>query len=82
MVAMGSLSEVEVHPREIFRGAILAGAQAVILVHNHPSGDVSPSPEDLALTRRLKAAGELLGIPMLDHLIVAQDRHQSLIDMV
>jgi len=72
LVAMGSLTGVEVHPREVFRGAILAGAATIILVHNHPSGDTTPSPEDIALTQRLKAVGDLLGVPVLDHVIVAQ----------
>jgi DNA repair protein RadC len=70
MVAMGTLSEVSVHPRELFRGAILAGAAAVLMVHNHPSGDPSPSADDLAITRRMKECGDLLGIPVLDHVIV------------
>ena len=72
LVAMGGLTGVEVHPREVFRGAVLAGAAAVLLVHNHPSGDPTPSADDLALTARLKAAGDLLGVPVLDHIIVAQ----------
>ena len=72
VVAMGSMSSVEVHPREVFRGAMIAGAEAVILVHNHPSGDTTPSPDDIAITARLKAAGALLGVPVLDHVIMIQ----------
>ena len=72
LVAMGALAGVEVHPREVFRGAMIAGAVAVLLVHNHPSGSTEPSKDDLALTQRLKAAGELLGVPVLDHVIMAQ----------
>jgi DNA repair protein RadC len=58
-----------VHPRELFRPAVLAGAAAIVVTHNHPSGDPEPSAEDLALTRRLVAAGTLLGIELLDHVI-------------
>lgn len=72
MVGLGSLSSVEVHPREVFRGALIAGAQAIILVHNHPSGTTDPSNDDLAITQRLKEVGVLMGVPVLDHLIMAQ----------
>ena len=77
-VSRGHLSSALVHPREVFKGAILANAAAVVLVHNHPSGDVEPSVEDRELTRRLMRAGELLGIPVLDHVIVAASGHCSL----
>ncbi len=69
-IARGSVNSVDVHPRELFRGAIMAGAVAVILAHNHPSGDSTPSASDWALTQRMKAAGILLGIPVLDHVIL------------
>jgi DNA repair protein RadC len=69
-VAMGSLMDVSVHPREVFRGAVIAGAAAIILTHNHPSGDTAPSADDIRITERLKNAGELLGVPVLDHVIV------------
>lgn len=69
-VSVGTLSSSLVHPREVFKPAILAGAAAIIVVHNHPSEDVSPSPEDKTATRRLKESGELLGIPLLDHVII------------
>ena len=71
-VSVGSLSQSLVHPREVFKPAILAGAAGLVVAHNHPSGDPAPSPEDLALTARLSEAGELLGIRVLDHLIVAR----------
>jgi len=71
-VAMGSLGSVEIHPREVFRGAVIAGAAAVILAHNHPSGDTAPSRDDIELTARLKQCGDLLGVPVLDHIITAQ----------
>lgn len=70
VITTGTLTGVDVHPREVFRGAILASAVAIIVGHNHPSGSVTPSPDDIALTDRLKAAGELLGIPILAHVIV------------
>lgn len=76
-VSVGSLNANIVHPREVFRPAIAQGAAAVVLVHNHPSGDVSPSQEDLNLTQRLVEAGRLLGIEVLDHLIVAGQRYLS-----
>lgn len=76
-VSIGSLNANIVHPREVFRSAIARGAAAVILVHNHPSGDVSPSQEDLSLTSRLVEAGRLIGIEVLDHIIIAGHRYLS-----
>ena len=69
-VAIGTATSVGVHPRDVFRVAVMSGASAVILGHNHPSGNCSESADDLALTRRMVAAGELLGIPVLDHVII------------
>ena len=71
-VSIGTLSSSLVHPREVFAPAISHSAAALIVAHNHPSGDCSPSPEDKDATRRLSRSGELLGIPLLDHLIVAE----------
>lgn len=71
VVSIGTLSASLVHPREVFRPAIVAGAAAVIVAHNHPSGDTTPSAEDKDATRRLVKAGDLLGVPVLDHVIVA-----------
>lgn len=68
--ARGTVTGVDVHPREVFKSPILLGASAIIVAHNHPSGDVTPSPEDLHLTRRLKEIGDIMGIPVLDSLIV------------
>ena len=68
-VSVGCLTASLVHPRELFRPAILVGATGIVVTHNHPSGDPEPSAEDLALTRRLAAAGTLLGIELLDHVI-------------
>ncbi len=77
-VSVGSLDTSIVHPRETFREAIVASAAAIILAHNHPSGDPAPSPEDLELTHRLIEAGRLIGIPVLDHIIVGAVKSVSL----
>lgn len=69
----GTAAAVEVHPREVFKGALAANATAVILAHNHPSGNPAESRDDLLLTKRLIGAGELLGVPVLDHVIVARE---------
>jgi DNA repair protein RadC len=71
-IGVGSLDRSLVHPREVFRPAIKDAAKAIILVHNHPSGDPTPSAEDLTLTVRLEEAGRTLGILVLDHVIVAR----------
>jgi DNA repair protein RadC len=78
VVAIGTLTACQVHPREVFKAAILANAAAVILAHNHVSGDAEPSRADRDLTRRIADAGELLGIPLLDHVIVTVDGYTSL----
>lgn len=79
VVSVGDLDSSIVHPREVFKAAILAGASRIVCAHNHPSGDPGPSPEDIAVTQRLKEAGKLLGIELLDHVIIASDgRHVSL----
>lgn len=72
-VAVGSALAVEAHPREIFRLAIATSACSIIVGHNHPSGSTSPSEADLAMTSRLIVAGDLLGIPVQDHVIVGED---------
>jgi DNA repair protein RadC len=77
-IAIGSLSASLVHPRELFKEAIAASAAAVIVAHNHPSGDPAPSAHDVELTRRLAEAGALLGIEVVDHLIVGADGVVSL----
>ena len=68
--SIGSLNQSIVHPREVFKVALLSSAAAIILMHNHPSGDPTPSSEDLEVTRRLREAGDLLGIKILDHLVI------------
>lgn len=77
-VAVGGLNVAALQPREVFGPALTLGAAAVILAHNHPSGDPTPSPEDLAVTRHLQDAGRLLGVEVLDHLVVTADRFKSL----
>jgi DNA repair protein RadC len=78
MVSQGTLTASLVHPREVFRPALRASAAAVILVHNHPSGDPAPSAEDRVVTERLARAGEILGIRVLDHLVIAERGFVSL----
>jgi DNA repair protein RadC len=78
LVSIGTLDASIVHPREVFREAAIAGAFAIILFHNHPSGDPKPSGDDVALTKRLMAVGELMGITVLDHVIVAERGFWSL----
>ncbi len=70
-VSIGSLNASIVHPREVLRPAVLAASASIIVAHNHPSGDPEPSEEDLSITRRLAQVGELLGIGLLDHVIIA-----------
>jgi DNA repair protein RadC len=78
MLARGSLSGVEIHPRDVFRPLIRAGAAAVIFCHNHPSGDPAPSRADIELTQRLRDVGEMCGIPVLDHVVVGSEGFASL----
>ena len=78
MMARGSLTGVEVHPRDVFRALIKAGAAAVIFCHNHPSGDPTPSRQDIELTARLREVGEMCGIPVLDHVVVGAGGYVSL----
>ena len=66
-----------VHPREVFKAALLANAASIVLAHNHPSGDPAPSPDDVALTRRLVDAGRLLGVEVLDHIVIGEGRYVS-----
>lgn len=77
-VARGSVHAVEVHPREVFRPLVRMAAAAGVVVHNHPSGDPTPSPDDIALTRRLRDVGMVLGIPIIDHVVVADSGFRSI----
>lgn len=76
-ISIGSLNSTVVHPREVFKTAVLASAASVILAHNHPSGDPTPSKEDIGLTKKLVEAGEILGIKVLDHIIVGVNQYTS-----
>lgn len=78
IITIGTATETLAHPRDIFREVIRQGATRVVVAHNHPSGNVEPSPEDIALTRQLLAGAQFLGIPLLDHLILGNGNHLSL----
>lgn len=79
-VSEGTLNQSLVHPREVFSPAVKESAAAVILIHNHPTGDPAPSQEDIAITRRLKEAGEIMGIKVLDHIIIGEDEFLSFVE--
>ncbi len=76
-VSRGCLDSTLVHPREVFKAAILANAGSIELAHNHPSGDPTPSPDDMTLTRRLVDAGRLIGVDVLDHVVIGDGRYAS-----
>ena len=78
VVAVGTLNKAIVHPREVFKTAILSNAASIMAFHNHPSGETTPSQQDIQLTNRLYEAGELLGIKLLDHLIIGDGTFTSL----
>lgn len=78
LTALGILNEALVHPRETFRLAITKGVDSIIAIHNHPSGNKNPSEPDITLTKRLADAGDILGIKLLDHIIIADDGYCSL----
>ena len=78
VVSVGSLNKAIVHPREVFKTAILSNASSIMAFHNHPSGETTPSQQDIQLTSRLYEAGELLGIKLLDHLIIGDGTFTSL----
>lgn len=78
VVSTGSLNSSIVHPRELFKAAILSNAASIILFHNHPSGDTTPSGEDMNITNRLKECGKLLGIELIDHIIIGNNCYCSL----
>jgi DNA repair protein RadC len=79
-ISEGSLNQSIVHPREVFSPAVKESAAAVILVHNHPTGDSAPSSEDIAITRRLREAGDVMGIKVLDHIIVGDGEFMSFVE--
>ena len=78
VISQGSLTASVVHPREVFEAAVRHAAASMILLHNHPSGDPSPSREDIAVTERLVKAGQVMDIPVLDHLIIGNNSFASL----
>ena len=78
IITIGIANQTLIHPREVFQRAILIGATALVVAHNHPSGSVEPSQEDISVTNRLKEAGTLLGIQLLDHVIVSDFKFKSL----
>jgi DNA repair protein RadC len=81
VLAIGSLNATVVQPREVFREAAVGGAAAVVVFHNHPSGDPTPSPDDIELTQRLAAAGVVMGIDVVDHIILGDVRYWSFKEM-
>ena len=81
ILSIGTVDRSVVHPREVFREAVSARATGIVLFHNHPSGDPTPSPDDVALTSRMVAAGELMGIEVVDHLILTATRYLSFRDL-
>ena len=76
-ISIGSLNASIVHPREVYKNAVKKSANSIIIMHNHPSGDPAPSREDIDITRRIRKAGELLGIALLDHIIIGDHRYIS-----
>jgi len=79
-ISEGSLNQSIVHPREVFAPAVRESAAAILLVHNHPTGDPEPSREDIAVTRRLAESGEIMGIKVLDHIIVGDGEYVSFVE--
>lgn len=77
LVSLGILNASLVHPREVYRLAIMQGVAQILIAHNHPSGDTEPSEDDITLTHRLTKAGEILGIEIMDHIIIAGKKHFS-----
>lgn len=78
VVSVGNLNSSLVHPREVFKPAILSNSASIILFHNHPSGDPAPSKEDTNITERLKECGDILGIKLIDHIIIGDNSYCSL----
>lgn len=79
-VSLGSLTASIVHPRDVFAPVVREAAAAVVFVHNHPSGDPTPSKEDIEITQRLRAVGELMGVRVLDHIVIGKGRYVSFVD--
>lgn len=77
VISIGSLNSAIIHPREVFKAAILHNAASIIIAHNHPSGNTTPSSEDIAITDRLSEASKIMGIELLDHIIVTESKYYS-----
>lgn len=80
VVSVGSLNTSIVHPREVFKTAVMSNSASIILAHNHPSSDLTPSKEDIDITERIKQGGNILGIKLLDHLILGDGKYLSLLE--
>lgn len=80
IISVGNLNSSIVHPREVFRTAIENNSASVLLIHNHPSGNPEPSAEDITITKKLKESGTIIGIPVVDHIIVASNKYLSFIE--
>ncbi len=80
LVSVGTVDKVMMHPREIFKPAILLGASSFIMIHNHPSGDVRPSKEDIKFTDTIINCGNMLDIPLIDHIIFSEEKYYSIYD--
>ncbi|MBL0226126.1 MAG: DNA repair protein RadC [Geobacteraceae bacterium] len=80
LVSIGSLNQSIVHPRETFKTALLSNAAAILCIHQHPTGDPTPSAEDIAITRRLKEAGEIIGVKLIDHVIIGDGAYLSFVE--
>jgi len=78
IASIGTLNSSLVHPREVFKAAILGNAASIIVAHNHPSGDPSPSPEDISITTRLREVGKIIGIDVIDHIVIGFNNYVSL----
>jgi len=78
--SMGTLNSSLIHPREVFKKAIIMSCNSIIIAHNHPSGNIEPSEEDIQITNKLKQAGEIIGIKLLDHIIITKGDYKSIID--
>lgn len=78
LISKGSLNASIVHPREVYKAAVQKSAHSIIGIHNHPSGDPSPSQEDIQITKRLKESGDIIGIPLIDHIIIGDSAYRSL----
>lgn len=78
VISMGTLNASLVHPRDVFKMAVLSNASAIIVAHNHPSGNVEPSEQDLQVTQRIQEAGALLGIELVDHIVIGENKYYSL----